>query len=94
MIEFTRINKYCVLECHFNELGQVHREDGPAKIYWHYMEDDLENCQTGKINKKEYFLNGKHFNKNNGPIIIKYSNGNVSYKEFSNNEKGLKSIVY
>lgn len=93
MRKVKRITEHFVIECYYNEEGKLHREDGPAKLYWHYKKDDIENCSNGILNKEEYYLNGKLF-RNEGPVIIKYANRNVSYQEFLETKNGLKSITF
>ena len=93
MRKVKRITEHFVIECYYNEEGKLHREDGPAKLYWHYKKDDIENCSNGFLNKEEYYLNGKLF-RTDGPAIIKYANKNVSYEIFLGLENGLQSISY
>ena len=93
MIEIKRIGRYCVVKYFFNDDKVLHNENGPAIVYYHYEGDDISKCEEGQINREDYYINGKLF-REDGPVVVKYANNNISYERFLNHKDNIKAIYY
>jgi antitoxin component YwqK of YwqJK toxin-antitoxin module len=57
----------------FNKNGRLHREDGPARI-WYY--------ENGNPKHEDYYKNGKHHRENGPADTWYYENGNIKTKSY------------
>ena len=54
--------------------GKLHREDGPALIFYYY--------EKGNILSEYYYLNGKRHREDGAAYIYYYQDGNIYYEAY------------
>lgn len=60
-------------EIYFNKVGQIHRANGLAAVYYY---------NNGNVRSQSYIINGRHSNKNGPAYIQYYESGGIKQEEY------------